>query len=1210
MKTYKKLIVISNFLLFFSLLSGDLYSQYDTWGEKVELNFILKTWNSNSRALHYETASDNYGLHFVGLNNINNHLIYYLLDNNGQILEQYENSEYNYCGISIICSEGNVVIAAVTQSGIVIFKKRNGVSAGFVKIGVYSGGDYTFGSSYLRNMSSTEFNNQIYISWDYAGYYNYPNVGGLGLLLYDASNDYYEFLKPIDYHLYSNPAGGFSPKLTASSTKLHAVYRVTTDQQYILEPFKSRDMYIYNGVWTLADPISLGSWIRSDYYYDPETRADIICVGDKLYSVVHLFYNDGIDTRYKSKLINDLEWQDLKTIKIADFSIYKTPPLTYDQYTNRLIFAFSELQYPIFWGYNRELDIATNSLQNAYSVFSDDRLLGGSLSTSKHGNYLIFSQHESLGKYDISRRIRPISGNITYNTLLTGIEYVNTSNSTISHSNGAKIIAENGSTTTIAANSQLYIDQNDLLEFKSGSTLNILENAQLIIDGSYASLKFNPNVNINLGTNAKIIIRNGAYIDANGATFSGINGATWQGIDFDHSAGNNIRYCAFNNASTTLKFLCDPANETTSSNITDNTFNIPGAQTGSYTYGIYSQDMNYVGIGNNYFNMQQGNMSVGLCMKFTNSTSSSSSSAYYKILIYGNHFESGRIGMVLMSYASALKPYFIYNNFFNTTGSSIAEYGIATRKAIGEIKNCTFSPDNTNSDLTITQSSLSLTENTFGAIYNNINATASTVIGIAPGLTTSEIILTGGFNVFNSSSSDNIMMGAGQTLDINNGYNCFQLHGSGKLHLNGGLDISETTYDAYNNYWNTQAPDYYLLNNQDPTQNITLNYSQLASCQTLSLSIHQIIDRGNGLFDTIYKSQKPTNVYVAPDEALYNQAYTYLNNSVYPTAILNFKSLIDGYTTSSYLSGALYDLYSTYESLDTSSNQGYKDNLYSDFKTYLTEKINSKNYDDDFNDIAYNLILMCETNMGNYNDALTGYQFIAMYHPDAIARLMASWDYTEVEALFNGMGGSVKETVSEDKYIFDLTNKLEGAIAKDSTLKSLKNQYLKETDRKNAKISTVLNSNDITSKNKAIEQKEKDDLLIRKSVNVLMTSKNLSKEQKTQKQLDDIFLISSNKQQAKTDNIVTTPKEFNLSQNYPNPFNPTTKINYALPKTGLVTMKIYDVTGREIQTLVNDVKQAGNYTVDFNGANLSSGVYFYKIQSGDFISVKRMVLIK
>ena len=88
------------------------------------------------------------------------------------------------------------------------------------------------------------------------------------------------------------------------------------------------------------------------------------------------------------------------------------------------------------------------------------------------------------------------------------------------------------------------------------------------------------------------------------------------------------------------------------------------------------------------------------------------------------------------------------------------------------------------------------------------------------------------------------------------------------------------------------------------------------------------------------------------------------------------------------------------------------------------------------------------------------------------------------------------------------------------------------------------------------------------------------------------------------------PNVYSLSQNYPNPFNPSTKINFALPKQGFVSLKIYDVLGREIRTLVNEVKSAGNYTVDFNASEFSSGVYFYRIQANDFMDVKRMLLVK
>ncbi len=88
------------------------------------------------------------------------------------------------------------------------------------------------------------------------------------------------------------------------------------------------------------------------------------------------------------------------------------------------------------------------------------------------------------------------------------------------------------------------------------------------------------------------------------------------------------------------------------------------------------------------------------------------------------------------------------------------------------------------------------------------------------------------------------------------------------------------------------------------------------------------------------------------------------------------------------------------------------------------------------------------------------------------------------------------------------------------------------------------------------------------------------------------------------------PKEYSLSQNYPNPFNPTTKIKYTIPKTNFVKIKIYDVLGNEITTLVNEEKSAGNYEIEFSGKGLSSGIYFYKIEAGEFISFKKMILLK
>jgi len=88
------------------------------------------------------------------------------------------------------------------------------------------------------------------------------------------------------------------------------------------------------------------------------------------------------------------------------------------------------------------------------------------------------------------------------------------------------------------------------------------------------------------------------------------------------------------------------------------------------------------------------------------------------------------------------------------------------------------------------------------------------------------------------------------------------------------------------------------------------------------------------------------------------------------------------------------------------------------------------------------------------------------------------------------------------------------------------------------------------------------------------------------------------------------PMEYTLEQNYPNPFNPVTQIKFSIPTQGLVTLKIYDVTGREVAKLVDDVIAPGNYVREFNGENFASGVYFYKITAGEFTQVKKMMLVK
>jgi len=93
-------------------------------------------------------------------------------------------------------------------------------------------------------------------------------------------------------------------------------------------------------------------------------------------------------------------------------------------------------------------------------------------------------------------------------------------------------------------------------------------------------------------------------------------------------------------------------------------------------------------------------------------------------------------------------------------------------------------------------------------------------------------------------------------------------------------------------------------------------------------------------------------------------------------------------------------------------------------------------------------------------------------------------------------------------------------------------------------------------------------------------------------------------------NTEIIPTKYSLEQNYPNPFNPTTNIRFTVPKDGLTTLVIYDASGKEISTYLNSYIKAGSYNAPFNGTNLSSGVYYYRLTSGQFSETKKMMLVK
>jgi len=90
----------------------------------------------------------------------------------------------------------------------------------------------------------------------------------------------------------------------------------------------------------------------------------------------------------------------------------------------------------------------------------------------------------------------------------------------------------------------------------------------------------------------------------------------------------------------------------------------------------------------------------------------------------------------------------------------------------------------------------------------------------------------------------------------------------------------------------------------------------------------------------------------------------------------------------------------------------------------------------------------------------------------------------------------------------------------------------------------------------------------------------------------------------------TQPLAFSLYQNYPNPFNPSTNISFTLPVKSFVSLKIFDLSGREIATIVSEELSAGNYTRQWDAANMPSGVYFYRLKAGSFTETKKLILVR
>jgi hypothetical protein len=272
---------------------------------------------------------------------------------------------------------------------------------------------------------------------------------------------------------------------------------------------------------------------------------------------------------------------------------------------------------------------------------------------------------------------------------------------------------------------------------------------------------------------------------------------------------------------------------------------------------------------------------------------------------------------------------------------------------------------------------------------------------------------------------------------------------------------------------------------------------------------------------------------------------------------------------------------------------------------------------------AFYFIQKCKVSLGLYESAMTGFQQIINQFPYSYEGLLASWDYAAT-SLLNSQGGSGGGATSKNEPAL----RDEGVVSYiDDPNDVYDKRKFTTDDRKtlNENLTKTFSSqvNKQTREIKSLEEKVTKHEATngeKKKYQEMRTLKEVVKARKPENVGTHISMISddlsrimkstgteySDKYEA---NIL--PTEFALHQNYPNPFNPATKISFDLPQDSKVKLIVYDLLGREVKRLVNnEFKVAGKYTYDFNGAPLSSGVYFYRIETEGFTNTKRMMLVK
>ncbi|MBS1517576.1 MAG: T9SS type A sorting domain-containing protein [Bacteroidetes bacterium] len=550
--------------------------------------------------------------------------------------------------------------------------------------------------------------------------------------------------------------------------------------------------------------------------------------------------------------------------------------------------------------------------------------------------------------------------------------------------------------------------------------------------------------------------------------------------------------------------------------------------------------------------------------------------------------------MYLNCLASEKTPFFIFGNVFQGTGSTTG-IGLVSNKISGDFRYNSFLTDDYITSVNLLQSDLNFFENSSMKSGTNstliVNSTSSA--RLAPVYSSGNYYWYGGYNKLFSNDLNNVYIVGTSSAFLDKGGNCFTIYNSNYYHVKSALTGSCNSYgiSASENYWSAIPPLNHLICNSDTVDLFYQPYNTYCENSKPEPFDYDIIDRGDGIYDTIAITEGGDFMNGdGEDESMFGQALMSKRNKNFTEAIELLKTVINNYDTSDYLPSSIDELYTNYQNKDTSSLQLNTDILFGDLKQYLESKITQHANNYTIVDKAYSYYLMCLTKMDDYDEAIVGYENIMSNHPEPERRLLASWDRSALTLLQNGSGQGDNDSFSESRNEKNVKDKPVHSIAK--------------TNFKNSDNYSDLNS-DQNSGSKFSNDS------YRKVLETKIIKYNPSNQTELDKKItEDLNFLLGLKTSEITETQNIKVDKFQLNQNYPNPFNPSTKIAYSIPVSGNISIKIYDLTGKEVKTLVNEFKNAGIYSIEFNGSGLSSGVYFYTLNVKEIYQIKKNDLNK